>query len=115
MEDLALFVAIEHAQAGQFFLVAVDGRVVVAGRGSAPLLVAEADAEVLVEIFASAGDPVELPSHALAKSLELFVGRMGHRHQRYIVMGQVLVGTIEMIGQERAPLQPSAQPAPNMK
>lgn len=29
---------------------------------------------------------------------------MGHRHQRYIVMGQVLVGTIEMIGQERAPL-----------
>ena len=45
-----------------------------------------------------------MPAHALAKGLEFGVGRVGHRHQRHIVVGQVLIGAIEVVREERAAL-----------
>ncbi|MOA04371.1 hypothetical protein D3C78_1239200 [compost metagenome] len=98
MEDRAVGIAIEHAQAGQFGFATRVGFVVVL----AAAVVADADAELPVEGAAVGRNPGKLPAHALPERLEPGEGRPRHGHQRDIVVGQVQVGAIEVVGQERA-------------
>ncbi|MNR55885.1 hypothetical protein D3C85_1763530 [compost metagenome] len=52
MEDVASFVAIKHAEAGEFFFGAVGFFVVVSGFSSGNVFGSGSDAEVVVEVAA---------------------------------------------------------------
>jgi len=104
VEDVAGFVAIEDAQAGKFAFGGVGFFVVVGGCSGSDVFGFEADAEVVVEVAALRRDPVEGPAHAAFEGLEFGEGGSGDGHHRHVVVGQVLVGAVDVVGQEGAAL-----------
>ena len=104
VEDVAGFVAIEDAQAGEFAFGGVGLFVVVGGFSSGCIFGFEANAEVVVEVAAFRRDPVEGPAHAALEGLEFGEGRAGDGDHGHVVVGQVLVGAVDVVGEEGAAL-----------
>ncbi|MNO57938.1 hypothetical protein D3C76_484860 [compost metagenome] len=102
MENLAGLIAIEHAESGQFFLGAIGFFVVIGGLAGGDVFGAGGHTEVIVEITAFGRHPVEFPAHAPPERLEFSERCMGHRHHRDVMVRQVLVGPVDVVGQERA-------------
>ncbi|MNO83028.1 hypothetical protein D3C76_743180 [compost metagenome] len=102
MENLAGLIAIKHAETGKFFFAAIGFFVVVGGLAGGDVFGASRHTEVIIEIAAFGRHPVEFPAHAPFERLELGERCMGHRHHRDVVVRQVLVGAVDVVGQERA-------------
>ncbi|MNH24152.1 hypothetical protein D3C79_840700 [compost metagenome] len=102
MENLSGLVAVEDAEAGHVLARVVAGAVVVAGRAGGDVFGLGRHAEVLVEAAAVGRHPLEAPAHAFAEGLELLPGRPRHAEQGHVVVLEVLIGTVDMVGEEGA-------------
>ncbi|MCY1409798.1 hypothetical protein D9M71_251550 [compost metagenome] len=102
MEDFAGFIAIKHAETREFFLGAVGFFVVVRSLSCGDLFGPGTDAKVVVEVASCRRHPVEPPAHAPLEGLEFGEGCVGNRHHCNVVVGQVLVGAVDVIAEVRA-------------
>src|SRR3546814_1322730 len=88
----------------------ISGAVVVADLSLGQIFRREADAECVVEVTAVRGNPLELPAHSLAKSLDVGQRRARDGHQGNVTIGQMRCHAFTVVGHEgatRATLLPS--------
>ncbi|MCY1429694.1 hypothetical protein D9M71_456210 [compost metagenome] len=102
MENFAGVIAIKHAETGEFLLGAVGFFVVVCSLSGGDVFGSGGDAKVVVEIAAFGRHPVELPAHAPFERLEFGERCVGNRYHGHVMVGQVLVGAVDVIAQVRA-------------
>ena len=114
VEDVAVFVLVEDADAGQLVeaVLLVDPFIIVVELARSHLLVGERHMVVEVEVASVGRGEIELPAHALPVGLE--VGKLAarDRDERDVVIGEVHIGAVNMVDQQRAALAALAEVPP---
>src|ERR1700677_3599579 len=109
MEDVAVPVLIENAEAGSFLDGEIPGAEVIVRFAIRHFLLGEGDVVVTVEVSVMRRYPREAPTHALLEGLYLAQRRTGNGHQRHVALGQVYQARIHVFcrhGAAWAPFRP---------
>src|SRR5580692_4661821 len=104
MEDVAVLVAGEHADTGQFVAIEWRGAEIVFVLALVDLLPGKGDAVIGIEGIAARGEPIEAPAHPLLERLELIDARQRDRDNGGVSRGKMRHYPIKTVGPERAAL-----------
>src|SRR5579863_3248987 len=102
MEDGTVVIFEKHAGAVKVLHRSVDHFIVVVDLALGHVVFGETHVIIVVEVAAVGRYPVEAPTHALFVRFDFSERCARDRDEGYIVMCDMLIGTIDMVGKERA-------------
>src|SRR5580704_9310899 len=102
MEDVAVRVFVEDAHARELLDQCVGHAIVVENLARRKFFRRERNVIIEIEVALVRRHPVEAPAHAFLESFQQRQRRARHSDEGHVVLRQVLIGTVDMVGKERA-------------